>query len=652
MILTHDVEGPEGLAKCRRLAELEMELGFRSSFNFVPEGRYTVQPELRAWMNEHGFEVGVHDLKHDGKLFASRGGFLKRADRINRHLHDWHATGFRSAFMLRNLDWIHELDVEYDSSTFDTDPFEPQSNGARTIFPFWMSPFTRSAERKSSSAFNSLSFAADAAKDGYVELPYTLPQDSTLFLLLRETSSDIWIRKADWIAAHSGMVLLNVHPDYIRFDGDALSARTYPVAHYVALLKHLRDQHVGSFWQPLASVASRSVAQMKPRPVLHPRKLAGLLTDMYLKPRRRPARQDRKAGASAPGCTITWLETDEDESWDRFVGQHPAGSICQTTHWRDVLEESFPHMDGRFLALRDDKNGAIVAGLAVYAVRSWMLGDRLVSVPFASCVGPVATEPGHVGALVEYLEDYRQQANLRWLEVRLNRTPAAALSKGGIETRSFKHNYLPLATDTGALFKKFSRSCVRSCIQKSDREEVKLRMGGSPADWDAFYHLHMDTRRRLGLPVMPRRFFSAMARHLPPASLFMHVAEKNGRILAVGLSLVFNGTWQLEWVGDSPDGREVGAGQRLYWTAIQEAAARGFHTFSFGRTAATNAGLLAYKRHWGTTEEDIPIYYWGRYPGRGATPERRSRHLAQRVINSSPKPLYLKLSDFCYRHLG
>src|ERR1700733_6597261 len=46
LVLTHDVEGPAGLAKCRQLMELEMKLGFRSSFNFVPEGDYQVTREL------------------------------------------------------------------------------------------------------------------------------------------------------------------------------------------------------------------------------------------------------------------------------------------------------------------------------------------------------------------------------------------------------------------------------------------------------------------------------------------------------------------------------------------------------------------------------------------------------------------------------
>ena len=46
-VLTHDIEGKVGVAKCRPLMELERKLGFRSAFNFIPEGGYAVPRELR-----------------------------------------------------------------------------------------------------------------------------------------------------------------------------------------------------------------------------------------------------------------------------------------------------------------------------------------------------------------------------------------------------------------------------------------------------------------------------------------------------------------------------------------------------------------------------------------------------------------------------
>jgi hypothetical protein len=150
--------------------------------------------------------VGVHDLQHDGKLFWDRSEFARKAKRINSYLSDWGASGFRSAFMHHNLDWVHDLEILYDASTFDTDPFEPQPDGVNTIFPV---------------------LDADGPTGrGYVELPYTLPQDSTLFLLLKESSPEIWKRKLDWIVECGGMALVNVHPDYINFDEGTNRART------------------------------------------------------------------------------------------------------------------------------------------------------------------------------------------------------------------------------------------------------------------------------------------------------------------------------------------------------------------------------------------------------------------------------------------
>ena len=190
-VLTHDVEGRKGLARCQQLSALDARFGFRSAFNFVPEGEYRVPRELRERLTANGGEVGVHDLKHDGKLYRSGRVFRDKAQRINRYLKEWNAAGFRSGFMHHNLDWFHDLEIRYDASTFDTDPFEPQPDGVNTIFPFWVpGPNCR----------------------GYVELPYTLIQDFNLFVVLKERSIDIWKHKLDWIVAHGGMALVTVTP--------------------------------------------------------------------------------------------------------------------------------------------------------------------------------------------------------------------------------------------------------------------------------------------------------------------------------------------------------------------------------------------------------------------------------------------------------
>ena len=228
-ILTHDVDTETGQERCWDLMQLEKKYGFRSSFNFVPE-RYKTSCAIRLLLKENGFEIGVHGLFHDGMLYKSHKLFQHRAERINNYIKNWGAAGFRSPAMHHNLDWLHELNILYDSSTFDTDPFEPQSDGVKTIFPFYV---------------------PDKGKQkGYVELPYTLPQDFTLFILLQERNIDLWRRKLDWIARNGGMVLLNTHPDYMNYDGN-IKFDEYSVELYEDLLKYVKMQYSDLYWHAL-----------------------------------------------------------------------------------------------------------------------------------------------------------------------------------------------------------------------------------------------------------------------------------------------------------------------------------------------------------------------------------------------------------------
>jgi hypothetical protein len=145
--------------------------------------------------------------------------------------------------MFHNLDWLQGLDVLYDASTFDSDPFEPQPDGVGTIFPFWV-------QRNGSK--------------GYVELPYTLPQDSTLFVLFKETTIDLWTKKLDWVASHGGMALAIVHPDYISFNGRPKSSE-YSADLYERLLKHVITRYGDTCWYALPREVAAFAARVKPR---------------------------------------------------------------------------------------------------------------------------------------------------------------------------------------------------------------------------------------------------------------------------------------------------------------------------------------------------------------------------------------------------
>lgn len=187
-ILTHDVEGPEGVARVEQVIEIERRHGFVSSWNFVAEW-YPIPAGLFDAVRAAGCEVGLHAISHDGRLFESRERFEADLPEIHRYLREWDAVGFRSPATHRNANWMPELGALYDTSFPDSDPFEPEGGGCCSILPFFLGEM--------------------------VELPITLVQDHTLWEILRHDSIDLWAEKSEWVAANGGLVNIIVHPDYL-----------------------------------------------------------------------------------------------------------------------------------------------------------------------------------------------------------------------------------------------------------------------------------------------------------------------------------------------------------------------------------------------------------------------------------------------------
>jgi hypothetical protein len=188
-ILTHDVEMQAGLDFCPQLMDMDEAVGLRSSFQIVPELRYSAPPSLLAMMRSRGFEVNVHDLNHDGRLFADQAEFYRRAEKINSYAKAMGSKGFRAGVMYRNQDWFDAFDFEYDMSVPNVGHLEVQFGGCCTVMPYFVG--------------------------NILELPLTTTQDHSLFTILREYSIDLWKIEAKLIRKQHGLINFLCHPDYV-----------------------------------------------------------------------------------------------------------------------------------------------------------------------------------------------------------------------------------------------------------------------------------------------------------------------------------------------------------------------------------------------------------------------------------------------------
>jgi peptidoglycan/xylan/chitin deacetylase (PgdA/CDA1 family) len=223
VVLTHDVEGPAGLANIDRVLEIERRYGLASWWTFCAEW-YPIPDGTFDRLRDAGCEVGLHGITHDNRLFRNRASFEAQLPKVHHYLREWGAEGFRSPSTYRNAAWMPELGARFDSSFPDTDPFQPTAGGCCAIFPYFLRDM--------------------------VELPITLPQDQVLWEILGERTTDLWTAKAAWVSEHHGLTTLLVHPDYVgRADRLALYERF--VAHLASLhgAWHALPGEVASWWR-------------------------------------------------------------------------------------------------------------------------------------------------------------------------------------------------------------------------------------------------------------------------------------------------------------------------------------------------------------------------------------------------------------------
>ena len=183
------MEDNAGRNFCGQLMDIDDSYGIKSSFQIVPEKRYEMSQALCATVRNRGFEVNVHDLNHDGRLFHSRLRFLERVEQINEYGRRFQSQGFRSAVMYRQLAWAAALRFSYDMSVPNVAHLEPQRGGCCTVMPY---------------------FVGDL-----LELPLTTIQDYSLFQILGDYSIVLWKKQIEQILECNGLVSLLTHPDYL-----------------------------------------------------------------------------------------------------------------------------------------------------------------------------------------------------------------------------------------------------------------------------------------------------------------------------------------------------------------------------------------------------------------------------------------------------
>jgi serine/alanine adding enzyme len=291
-----------------------------------------------------------------------------------------------------------------------------------------------------------------------------------------------------------------------------------------------------------------------------------------------------------------------DPAWDAAMAGLPGSTACHLAGWRHVMEEALGHETLYWQAV--DAEGRAHGLLPLVRVRSLLFGDYLLSMPFLNDGGPLGT-PDARTLLGARATDEARRRSVDLLELRGR---GAVPGDFTISERKITV-ILQLRETAEELWEDGLRAKVRSQIRRPIKEGMEPRFGRHLLD--PFYEVFARTMRDLGTPVLPRRFFEAIARHLSDHVTFC-VIEHHGVPLAAGCGFSWNGEFEITWAGALREASRMAPNMLLYWSLMEESIRAGERAFNFGR-CSPGSGTHRFKRQWGG--DDVPLAWSQWSPG-------------------------------------
>jgi CelD/BcsL family acetyltransferase involved in cellulose biosynthesis len=309
-----------------------------------------------------------------------------------------------------------------------------------------------------------------------------------------------------------------------------------------------------------------------------------------------------------------------DPRWVDFVAGQPAATPFHHPDWAALVARCYGFR--AFAVAISDAAGQVRAGLPVIEVRHLRREPKWVSLPFTDHCPPLFSAPQDEARLSSAVLQASEAAGVRRVQVR------APFAGAACTCGAFRHG-IAIDDDPARVYEAFP-SKTRTHIRQAERRGVTVRRAKEPEDLvGIFYRLHLRNRRRLGVPVQPRRFFGMLWENLISSGLgLVLIAEAGGQPVAAAVMLAWNGTMIGKFIASDEEAWSLRPNNLLVWHAVQAASELGCRWFDFGRTDAANSGLRAYKQSWGAVEEPLV------YGTLGASPEPASQEngMASRLL--------------------
>lgn len=333
----------------------------------------------------------------------------------------------------------------------------------------------------------------------------------------------------------------------------------------------------------------------------------------------------------------------DNKDWEDYVKKHPKGNIYHRPQWKAILEKSFNFSPFYIFAINKNK---LCGFLPLFEIKSFITGQRLVSLPFSYICGPIADSEELEKALIQQAENLSK------------------IRKCYVEIRSFGdkiinwqyHNYfstyiLKLSKNIPEVWQGLDYSNIRRAVKKAEKRGVTFTNQKNIKNFKIFHQLDILHKRKLGAPSHPWSLIKNIHDYFDE-SVGLYLAKYQGKFIGGILTLNFKDTVIYVYGAADQKYLSLGGNTLLLWQAIQDSCKRGYKYFDFGRVAEDNAGLIRYKKNWSTQEKKLFYYY---YPKLKRNLFNNRQNMKYKILTNlwkkMPKTVSVYLSRLVYKHL-
>lgn len=293
-------------------------------------------------------------------------------------------------------------------------------------------------------------------------------------------------------------------------------------------------------------------------------------------------------------------------AWDEYLERSADGLPFQLAGWKDVLARTYGY-DTPFLMARDSAPGGgerVVGVLPLFAVRSALMGNSLMTTPGAVC----ADNEEAAAALIERAAGVARELKVDRLILHdsrhARRGPASWNGHAELQTASHHVAWITeVSPDMDVMWKRVDRN-VRRLVRKGRENEIIISHDRAGRQLGDFYDVMARFTHEMGTPVFGRSFVQNVVDAFPDRFVITGVYHQ-GRPIGSYFSMMLRQTLFGLWGSTLHDYLPLYASYVAYWSLLETTAGTGCHTLDMGRSPA-ESGASKFKGQWGG--QSVPVY--------------------------------------------